>query len=315
MAMSKGRADFDRLAQQNRQSLMKNRGAKSPFANIDADPGLYYARIMKNPLGVIEVEKKDSSGTKTGFKEPCMQAKLQVSIVCSADPSIPPSALERFKGSSGFIRYNLPLNDDEATARYYGDLALIGIDTNGICIDESEITDPENQYTLGQISDYLEQTKPFCQIAVVLAKDGSGVKFINYRGSAEQGDIENLLGHPIDDAALQVIEEDSEVAYNQVAEAPFDATVIDVGAAIAEDEWEQVGVNWHNKTQDTWHDESGVQIEDPTIPTPAPKKGPPFGAKVVPTVSPRPTPGVRPAAAPKPSLGAARPGLRPGAKR
>lgn len=295
MAMSKGRAEFEALAQQNRDTFLKNRGSKSPFQNIDADLGVYYARIMRMPLGVVNMDKKGADGKSTGFKEKTMQAKFQMSVICSADPQTPPAQLERWKGSAGFVQYNLPVGDDEKTQRFYGDLEQIGIDTNGIVMTEADIEDPNNQYTLGQISDYLEQEKPCCLIAIVAGKD-AGSKFINYRGHAKQEDIEQLIGHPLDSSYETVLDEDgveagaAETAYAEVGQAPFDATAEEgQGEAggeesqeVAEPEWERVGELWHDKTNDKWFKDDGTEVEDPT--KPKGPKGPsgPTGPKMAP---------------------------------
>lgn len=307
MAVSKGRAEFEALAQQNRDTFLKNRGSKSPYRNIDAPLGVYYARIVKHPLGVANVEKKNAQGEKTGFKEKCMVTKLQVSIICSADPTTPPAELEHFKGSAGFIQWYLPKGDDEAMQRYYDVLDQIGIDTNGIVLSESEIQDPENQYTIGQVADYIESIKPCCMIAIVAGKD-AGSKFINYKGHVEQSDIEQLLGRPLDDNFTVLDDEgavESQAGYAEVEQAPFEAEAPAEEAAAddgSNDEWEDIGNgNWYNKTQNKWFDSNGTEIANPNPPKAAPPKvGPP---KTAPKAGP---PKAAPTSAPvlkKPSLG------------
>lgn len=333
MAVSKGLAAFEKLAQQNRDTIMKNRGAKSPYRDIDAPVGAYYARIIKNPLDTANVDQKDKDGKKTGFKKETMRARLQVSIVCSADPQCTPAELEKHKGSAGFIQFYLPDGDNEAWQRYYDTLDLIGVDTNGIVLTQDEIQDADNQYTLAQVSEFIEEQKPFCLIAITSPGGGTN-KFINYKSSAEQGDIEQLIGHEIDSSAETVLEEEAAAeepaAYAQVPDttAPFEGSSdVPADEEPAEDEWEQVGELWHNKTKDTWHDETGEEVENPNKPKapPAKPKGPGFAQKPssasaptsasasAPTkpsvpVTPKPT-------APKPGMGGMKITPKPGARK
>lgn len=332
MAVSKGRAEFEALAQKNRDTFLRNRGSKSPYRNIDAPVGTYYARIVKHPLGVANVEKKNDKGEKTGFKEKQMVAKLQVSIICSADPTTPPGELEKYKGSAGFIQWYL--SGDEAMQRYYDVLDQIGIDTNGIVMTEGEIEDPENQYTLGQVADYIEEQKPCCLIAIVGGKN-PGDKFINYKGHVEQTDIEQLIGRPLDEN-FTVLDEDGGVVqqdgYEEVGQVPFETETAsgsggDEGGGSGEeiaaaseddgsnDEWEEVAGHegiWFNKTRNKFFNSAGEEVENPN---PPPKPAPPKAGP--PKMAPKPTTPAKPTASPaKPAIGQAKgPPKKPGARK
>ena len=318
MARSESEAKFDNLMIKNKDTFLKNRGAKSPFLQIDAPYGAYYARIVSAPRNVIEVDRKDpTTGKSTGFKDPIMRVQLQVSIVCSAENNIAQTELEQYSGSSGFIDYRLPIGDDDAIKRFYGDLEQIGINTKNLQLTESDITDSENQFTLAQVCELLEQEKPFCRISIIEGKSVAGSKFINYRGTVNKEDVEQLLGRTLDDSEENVQTDLSE-KYIEVpsTEAPFEGTE-------SQPDLKPVDIDgvtyWHDAATDTYYDNAGQEViltEPEPEPLPAPK--------VAPAVRRPPTPAPAPKAAPVPApvsrSSIAKPGAKPapsklGAKR
>lgn len=197
MARSDGEAAFDNFVTQNQQAFMKHRGATSPYKQINADPGLYYAQIIDAERDTQEVETKDANGGKTGLKVLYGRVRYRVSLVASADPKMPHELLERFAGEQGFITYLIPpVNNDDAIQRLYSDLAEMGINTQYLVLRQADIQDPSTQFTLAQVLDLLQEQKPCCTVAIS-QKSATDPKYINYRKAVPEEDIVALLGHPI----------------------------------------------------------------------------------------------------------------------
>ena len=307
MARSKSEAEFDSLMVQNKDTFLKNRGATSPFVTIDAPPGNYYARIIKAPRDVIEVERKTSDGKGTGIKDKVPRARFQVTLVCANDPQCPAEELEAYAGRSGFIDYRLPKNDNEAMARYYGDLAQIGIDTHNLVLAEADIVHPDRQFTLAQVCELIEEEKPFCRLAITEGKLGG--KYLNYRGPVEQADLEGILGHALDNFSGDVEEEEAqegeEEQYQEVPDVEEETKGQEEEGTEDDDvQWVEEYTAWHRLSDDTWYNKDGEAIESPVKPK-TPSK-PPIAKKPVPS---KPAP--KPASSTKKSP-PGKPGARPG---
>jgi hypothetical protein len=276
MARTDSESEFDALTVRDKDTFLKNRGSKSPYATIDAPAGTYWFRFGKTYREVVKQDEKNSEGKSTGRKVPVRRIRMQATIVADAGSQVSPGDLERWAGSSGFFQYQLPVGDEDAIKRLYGDLETIGIDTRCLVLSESDITDPDSQFTLAQALELIEQERPFGKLAITEGSNGG--KYLNYRGRADKGDIENLIGHPIDSDETTP-QEEVQSTDEVVEEAPFteEATeeAVEGESDLVYDEAKQL---WYHADTDTYYDDNGVEVpQEAPKPVPVVKAPPKIG--------------------------------------
>lgn len=277
MARSDGEAAFDNFVTQNQQAFQRNRGATSPFKQIEAPPGLYYAQIIDATRDVESMETKDAQGNKTGYKVPYGRIRYRIALIADADPKCMPAQREMYAGAQGFITYMIPPeNNDDAIQRIYSDLAEMGINTNLLVLRQQDIQDASSQFTLGQVIDLIQSEKPYCTVAIS-QKDASAPKYINYRKAVREEDLVQLLGHPVG-SNVQVSEPEPVHHQQLVAVAAPDP-----GQPV----WDQANNRWFDPATNAYYDVNGQFIAEAAPAVPA---APPFTPTFTPVVPVRPSP-------------------------
>jgi hypothetical protein len=272
MAKSQGTAAFESLVnQRNKDMMLKHRGTKNQFQEFGGPDGKYFGRIHQMVLDTFEMEQYDSNGNKTGKKVNTPRVQFRGTTICADDLTIPVAEAERFKGEPLNIMYLLGSDDDYK--RFYGDLETIGVDTKLMVLLEQDKTDA-NQYTWAEVAESLTETKPFCSFVVSTSKK-SQRKNCYYRGNLVQQDIEDRLGHPLDEVVTEYVETESQEGLT----VPFDSgsgegTEEQVGGEEEAPVWDEEKKLWHMLSTDLWYNEEGVQVELPKVKVP-PKRQPP----------------------------------------